>query len=91
MVVLPILRSDEVASPIALGGTARGKIDPETDVDYFRIDIDRPGALQATLSGVEEVDLTLELRNMQTRRPIKQSILILRSRCPNYLDPSFTK
>jgi len=52
---------DEVASPVALGGTARGKIDPETDVDYYRVDVDRAGALQVSLSAVEGVDLTLEL------------------------------
>src|SRR5262245_60029142 len=52
---------EEVASPIALGGTARGKIDPETDVDYYRLDVDRAGTLQVTLSGIEGVDLVLEL------------------------------
>ena len=52
---------DEVASPLAVGGTARGKIDPDTDVDYFRLDIDRAGALSASLSAVEGVDLTVEL------------------------------
>jgi len=52
---------EEAASPMALGGTARGKLDPETDVDYFRLDVTRAGVLQVMLAGVEGADLTLEL------------------------------
>lgn len=53
--------SDEVATPIALGGTARGKIEPETDVDFYKLDVDKPGVLGVLLTGVEGMDLTLEL------------------------------
>src|SRR5262249_9158667 len=35
--------------------------DPEADVDYYRLDVDRAGTLQVTLSGIEGVDLVLEL------------------------------
>ncbi|HEX5060263.1 MAG TPA: hypothetical protein VFV99_12935 [Kofleriaceae bacterium] len=52
---------DEVATPMSIGGTARGKIDPETDVDYYHLTIDKPGVLQVTLSPVEGMDLSLEL------------------------------
>lgn len=53
--------SEEVASPLALGGTARGKIEPETDVDFYKLEVDKPGVLSVMLSGIEGVDLTLEL------------------------------
>ncbi|HTL34200.1 MAG TPA: hypothetical protein VL326_13815, partial [Kofleriaceae bacterium] len=52
---------DEVATPMALGGTARGKIDPETDIDYFHVQVDKPGVLQVMLSAVEGQDLSVEL------------------------------
>src|SRR5688572_18629608 len=52
---------DEVATPLGIGGTARGKIEPETDVDYYHVTIDRAGFMQATLSGIEGVDLLVEL------------------------------
>lgn len=55
--------ADGVATPLALGGTVRGKIDPETDVDRYRIDVDKAGSLQVTLSGIEGVDLALELED----------------------------
>jgi hypothetical protein len=52
---------EEVASPIALGGTARGRIEPDTDSDFYRLDVDRSGVLQVNLSGVDGVDLSLEM------------------------------
>ena len=52
---------EEVATPLALGGTARGKIDPDSDVDFYRVELDRPGVLQVVLSGVDDMDLVLEL------------------------------
>ncbi len=52
---------EEVATPLPLGGTARGKIEPEADVDYYRVALDRPGVLQVVLSGVDDMDLVLEL------------------------------
>ncbi|MDB4953457.1 MAG: peptidase domain protein [Myxococcales bacterium] len=53
---------DEVATPLALGGTARGKVEPETDVDHFRIDVDKPGNLSVSLSAVD-ADLVLEVED----------------------------
>lgn len=55
--------ADEVATPLPLGGTLRGKIEPETDVDHVRLDVDKPGALQVMLSGVEGQDLVLEVED----------------------------
>ena len=52
---------DEVATPLVIGGTARGKLETETDVDFYRIEVDKGGVLQAMLSGVDGQDLTLEL------------------------------
>jgi len=52
---------DEVATPMNLGGTARGKIEPENDVDYYHLQVDKPGVLAVTLTGIEGMDLQLEL------------------------------
>src|SRR5690606_6336344 len=43
---------DEVATPLPIGGTARGKIEPDSDVDYYRIEIEQPAVLSVTLGGV---------------------------------------
>lgn len=51
----------EVATPLAMGGTARGKLESEGDIDYYRIQVDKQGVLQAMLSGVDGQDLILEL------------------------------
>jgi hypothetical protein len=55
--------ADEVATPLPLGGTLRGKIEPETDVDHVRLDVDAAGSLQVMLSGVEGQDLVLEVED----------------------------
>ncbi|HSN26618.1 MAG TPA: hypothetical protein VLT45_10035, partial [Kofleriaceae bacterium] len=55
--------ADEVATPLPLGGTLRGKVEPEADVDHVRIDVDKPGALQVMLTGVEGQDLVLEVED----------------------------
>lgn len=52
---------EDVATPVALGGTARGNMDSDTDADYYRLEVDRPGVLQISLSGIEGTDLSLEL------------------------------
>ena len=53
--------SDEVATPLPLGSSLRGRIDPETDADYYALDLKDPGALSVEVSAVEGMDLTLEL------------------------------
>lgn len=55
--------ADEVATPLPLGGTLRGKIEPEADVDHVRLDLDKPGVLQVMLSGVDAQDLVLEVED----------------------------
>jgi hypothetical protein len=52
---------EEVATPMALGGTARGKIDPDSDVDYYRLPVDQAGVLAVSLTGIEGMDLQVEL------------------------------
>jgi hypothetical protein len=52
---------NEVATPLAIGGTARGKVEGDGDVDFYRIDIEQPATLQVILTGVDGQDLTLEL------------------------------
>ena len=52
---------DEVATPLALGGTARGKIESDTDADFYQVKVEQAGTLQVMLTGVDGQDLTLEL------------------------------
>jgi hypothetical protein len=54
--------TDDVATPLPLGGTARGKIEPDTDVDRYRIDVDRPGALSVLTTAVD-ADLVVEIED----------------------------
>jgi len=54
---------DDVATPLALGATVRGRIDPDTDADHYRIDVLETGALALDLTAVEGVDLVLELED----------------------------
>lgn len=54
--------SDDVATPLPLGGTVRGKLEPDTDVDRYRIDVDRAGALTVTTTAID-MDLALELED----------------------------
>jgi hypothetical protein len=51
----------EVATPLAMGGTARGRVESEGDIDYYRVQVDKLGVLQAMLTGVDAQDLILEL------------------------------
>ncbi len=52
---------EDVATPLPLGTTLRGRIDPETDADFYKLDLKEPGALELELSAVDGVDLTLEV------------------------------
>jgi hypothetical protein len=53
---------DDVATPFPLDSTMRGKLDTETDVDHFRIDVDKPGALSLMVNAVD-ADLVVELED----------------------------
>jgi hypothetical protein len=52
---------DDVATPFALGVAARGRIDPDTDADFYKLELKDPGALTVELTAVEGMDLTLEI------------------------------
>jgi hypothetical protein len=54
---------DDVATVLPLGATAHGKIDPDTDVDHYRIDVTQAGALSVMASGLEALDVVLELED----------------------------
>jgi hypothetical protein len=54
--------TDDTATPITLGSTMRGKIDPDTDVDRYRIAVTEAGALSVMVSAVD-ADLSLELED----------------------------
>ena len=56
---------EDVATPLALGAAVVGKIEPEADVDHFRIDVAAAGALAVELSAVDGTDLVLELHDAQ--------------------------
>ena len=53
--------SDEVATVLAPGATVHGRIDPESDVDRYRIDVTAAGALSVMLDGHDELDAVLEI------------------------------
>lgn len=59
--------NDELAqaSTLAVGKGARGTLNGEVDRDVYKVVIDRPGAVQAHLSGIDKVDLILELLDEQ--------------------------
>ena len=54
---------DDVATVLALGATVRGKIDPDADVDHYRIDVTQAGALAVMVTGLEALDVVLEIED----------------------------
>jgi hypothetical protein len=55
--------TDDAATPLALDATVHGKIDPDTDVDRYRIDVTQAGALSVTASALDAFDLVLEIED----------------------------
>ncbi len=55
---------DDTATALALGATVRAKIEPETDVDTFKIAVTETGALAVEVSGIDGVDLILEIEDV---------------------------
>ena len=51
----------DTATPLPLGGTVRGRIATDGDVDEYRIDVTSAGALAVMVSAVDGMDLTLEI------------------------------
>jgi hypothetical protein len=54
--------SSDVATPLAIGGSVRGKIDPDADADFYRVEVTQAGALTVTTSLVD-ADLTLDIED----------------------------
>jgi hypothetical protein len=54
--------TDDKATPLALGQAMRGKLEPDGDVDRFRIAVTEAGALSVSVSPVD-ADLALELED----------------------------
>jgi len=54
--------SADVATPLPLGATMRGKIDPETDADYYRVEVTQAGAL-TVLTSMADADLTVDVED----------------------------
>ena len=52
---------EDVATQLPLGTTLRGRIEPETDADFYRLELKEPGALSVEVKEVDGVDLTLEI------------------------------
>ncbi|MGE0399730.1 MAG: hypothetical protein AB7T06_23650 [Kofleriaceae bacterium] len=55
---------DDTATALAIGGTVRAKIEPDTDVDTFKIAVTETGALAVDVTGIDGVDLILEIEDM---------------------------
>lgn len=53
----------DVASQLAAGVTVRGRIDPDVDVDYYRIEVAQAGGLSVQLGPAAGADLTLEIED----------------------------
>lgn len=53
----------DVATPLAPGTAAHGRIEPDLDVDYYRIDVAQAGALSVQLAAVTGVDLMLDVED----------------------------
>ena len=52
---------DEVATVLAPGATVHGKIDPEADVDRYRIDVAQAGVLSVMVDSHAALDAVLEI------------------------------
>jgi hypothetical protein len=53
--------SDEVATVLALGAMVHGKIEPDADVDRYRIDVAQAGTLSVILDVHDGLDAVLEI------------------------------
>ncbi len=57
--------SAESATALAVPATAQGSLATDKDFDVFAVAADKDGALSARLSGIDGVDLVLELRDKE--------------------------
>src|SRR6185312_13819369 len=54
---------EDVATPLPLGTTLRGKLDADGDIDYYRIEVAQAGALAVELSAIDGFDLALDVED----------------------------
>ncbi|CAN5809341.1 hypothetical protein BH11MYX2_BH11MYX2_14370 [soil metagenome] len=52
---------EDTATPLGLAATTRGRIEPYTDVDNYKLTVTEAGALSVELSAVDGMDLSLEI------------------------------
>jgi len=52
---------DDVATVLGLGATVHGKIEPDTDLDHYRIDVAEAGVLEVMVDGHDALDVVLEI------------------------------
>ena len=52
---------EDVATQLPLGTTLRGRIEPDTDADFYKLELKDPGALTVEIKEVDGMDLTLEI------------------------------
>jgi hypothetical protein len=53
----------DVATALAPGGVVRARIEPDADLDYYRIDVAAAGGLSVQVSAAPGADLTLEIED----------------------------
>lgn len=53
----------DVATALAPGAAVRARIEPDADLDYYRIDVAQAGALSVQVGAVPGTDLTLEIED----------------------------
>jgi hypothetical protein len=53
----------DVATALAVGGAVRGRIEPDNEADYYRIEVEQAGALTVSLAAVAGLDLSLEIED----------------------------
>ena len=54
---------DDVATLLAIGATVHGKIDPDEDIDQYRIDVGQAGVLSVMIEPHEALDVVLEIKD----------------------------
>ncbi|MDX2087695.1 MAG: hypothetical protein SFX73_07590 [Kofleriaceae bacterium] len=54
---------DDVATALPVGATVRGKLEPDTDVDHYKLEVPDAGALSIDIPGVDGVDIVIELED----------------------------
>lgn|GEM_PF-1410479 len=56
------------ATAVSAGAVAQGNLDSSNDVDYYELHVTKPGVLSLRLTGIDKVDLILDLRDSADKR-----------------------